>query len=404
MPKILFRHRDAPSSAGDADFVVCDHGSHDNAPGLQRAVDQLAAQGGGHIMLPSAPRPYLCGPLNWRDGVSLYGQDATTTILGQHPRCRRPLIDLSGVTSARFEGLSLQGVGPATGSWASAFWNSDMCRDVTIRNCTLTNWAQHGISLDGVDGLLVEGCAITRANAGSGILCARQNKSRDVVLRGNTIRDTQFGNIHAWGPVERVLVHDNILDSSGLHGGSHADGTVADNITLYGPGKNRDILIRNNLCTGSAENGIHAAARGLVIEGNIIRNPALYGIIVSHKPYERPDPCGQVSLGGNVIQLTDPANPESRGIGLRNCTGFSVMGNQIHQAFLGIEVLGMGGAESGLGVINTNVLTGNGPIAMRFAGLTQRVRADGNLWQMQHLLDPGLPHPAMLSLGDNPQG
>ena len=380
---------------------LCDLDLQDNAPALQAMIDRIAAGGGGVLHLPPARTAYRSGPLIWRSGVSLAGRDGVA-VLRQAPGSRRPLIDLTGVEGARFERLMLHGLGPAPGSWASALWSGGPCGDLTLRDCHVTGWARHGISLDGVAGLDVADCRIEDSHAGGGIVLSRGLPSRDITIRHCRIRRSQFGNIHAWGPVVRVLVEGNHLEISGWQGGSYASGDVADNITLYGPAANRDIVIRGNLCAGSAENGIHAAAQGLVIEGNILRQPALYGIVVSHKPYERPAPCGQVVVAGNVIFCPDPADPHSRGIGLRNCQGFSVTGNQIDGAHTGIEVLGMEG-PCGAGAITGNVLTGGGALALRLCGLTARLRVTDNLWQMQRLFEAGDAAPPLVAAGLNPR-
>lgn len=393
---------DCPASPLPDLQPLCDLDLQDNAPALQSRIDHLAERGGGVLHLDPARRAYRSGPLVWRSGVSLAGRDGLA-LLRQAPGSRRPLIDLTGVTGARFDRLALEGQGPAPGSWASALWSDGACGDLTLRDCRITGWARHGISLDGVTGFDMADCRIEACHGGGGIVLSRGQPGRDITIRHCRIRRTQFGNIHAWGPVARVLVEGNHLEISGWQGGSYASGDVADNITLYGPAENRDIVIRGNLCAGSAENGIHAAAQGLVIEGNILRQPALYGIIVSHKPYDRPAPCGQVVVAGNVIFCPDPANPHSRGIGLRNCTGFSVTGNQIDGAHTGIEVLGMA-APCGAGVIADNVLTGGGAVALQLRGLTARLRVVNNLWQMQTLFGPeGSPIPDKVQAGQNPQ-
>lgn len=380
---------------------LCDLDRQDNAPALQARIDRLAAQGGGVLALSPPRQAYRSGPLIWRSGVSLMGLDGVA-VLRQAPGSRRPLIDLTGVTGCRFERLALHGLGPAPESWASALWSGGPCGDLVLRDCRISDWARHGLSFDGVDGLDVADCRIEKTHAGGGIVLSRGLQSRNITIRHCRIRRTQFGNIHAWGPVERVLVEGNHLERSGWRGGSYASGDVADNITLYGPAENRDIVIRGNLCAASAENGIHAAARGLVIEGNILRQPALYGIVVSHKPYDRPAPCGQVVVAGNAIFCPDPGDPHSRGIGLRNCQGFSVTGNQIDGAHLGIEVLGMD-APCGAGVIAQNVLTGGGPWALRIRGLTAPLRVVDNLWQMQALCDGDAAGQAMVQAGQNPR-
>lgn len=165
----------------------------------------------------------------------------------------------------------------------------------------------------------------------------------------------------------------------------------------------RDIVMRSNLCSGSGENGIHAGADGLVIEGNIIRNPVLYGIIVLHKPYDQPDPCKQVLIAQNVISFADPESRDARGIGLRNCLGFNVLGNQIQHFHLGIEVLSHGAtARSGPGIIGQNLLTDGGAMALRLRAADATITVQGNHWQAARFRDPADPLTPGIHILQNP--
>lgn len=383
-------------------------GIEDAAPALQARIDALAAIGGGILDLPAAPHPLVCHtPLTWRSGVILRGAAPGLSQIQLAPGCRAPLIDLTGVTGAGFENLGLIGTGHAAGSdedVGCALYSCGPCADITISRCQITDWACSCIALDGVTGFELTASTLARASRGGGLILSKGLPSRNLRISGNRISHTQFGNIHAWGPVQDVIVTDNRLERSGWTGGSYATQDVADNITLYADARSRNIVIRGNICLNSGENGIHAAADGLIIQGNIIRDAALYGIIVSHKPYAHPEPSHRTVISGNVISFSNPEDPHARAIGLRNCQGFVVEGNQITGAHLGIEVLGLGPAAlAGPGQLRQNLLLSGGAQAFRLRQLSAPVVVEGNLWQARNLRCPEDLESPLVLLGENPR-
>ncbi len=352
--------------------MLCDLGETDNLPILQAMVDHLGDRGGGTLQLPASRRHFRCdGTIRWRSGVSLRGQGAAVSRLVQ-PTGRLPLIDITGVRGARFDAIAMEGSGLASEpdrDYASAIHGVGDSADIAITRCEIRDWHRAGVAVDGIDGLEISNCVVERTYSSGGVVISKGQMGRRIRITGNRITKTQFGNLHAWGPVSDIFVSENYLDESGWQGGDYRQGNVADNITLYNDARNQNIIIRSNICLNSGENGIHAAADGLVIEGNVIRSPKLYGIIASHKPYERPDPFTQVSIRGNIIECVDASDPDSRGIGLRNCEGFLVADNQIVRAHMGIEILGQGeGLSARSGLVTGNILRKGGACALLLRG------------------------------------
>lgn len=179
--------------------VMCD-GVTDNTRSLQRAIDQIAAEGGGKLSLYVGR--YLTGSIRLRDGVvlslgegtvlvaspSVYDQQTATgapaliwadgakgcavtgkgilegnarltredierqTALGHVSGVETPvLVSLKGCTGARVEGLTLQ---DACGTLISV----DGSKDTTLKGLTLRPGTAPAIALKGADGLTATGC------------------------------------------------------------------------------------------------------------------------------------------------------------------------------------------------------------------------------------------------------
>jgi hypothetical protein len=268
---------------------------------------------------------------------------------------------------------------------------------VPVHNLSLRNFAidrsgsgvEHGILLNGVNGLTIDGLHAFGASAAisgilgiSSILNATSNVSR-IVSRNVVISNSEFNDCGNFGiqlgAVDRVIVRDcrflrayreavgvepeacdtassiNILRNyfaclPNLNEGSQT-GVIVVTMTSGGSLIRRVYIAKNTIDFGTTQQGKVMPGIGLygsvdaVVEKNIIKNAAGPGIQLGNL-FEKPNPCGP--LGGLI---------SGRLVGAR------VLDNQIDSPNMGRNVGGMGAAIYARGARNTliagNRITGN---------------------------------------------
>lgn len=344
------------------DFEGYDDGDRDNLDRLRNLFKRLADADGGVIRFLPARASYLFSsrikvPSNI--GLLGYGNSSKLKIASG---TTEPLLDLGASRGITVSGLNLQG---NAGTQQSKYTGSCaiVCGagagDIRVENNIIENWGRHGIQFDGVDHATIRANQINYALYGAGILISRGSKSHNITITENRIFDTQFANIHAWGNVSDIVVSNNICEKTGGRGGHWDQGNIADNITLYSSDSDSQKIITNNLCKNSRESGIHASGSNLIITGNAILNPQLYGVLVSATPYENSRMISNAMISSNSITFGEVATTFQRGIGIRNCDRYVIGGNIVHRSYRGIELYGMDKQKSSLteGIVTGNILS-----------------------------------------------
>jgi hypothetical protein len=197
--------------------VSCD-GILDDGPALQAILDNASLQAAlspqdpaaGLVCLPSTPQGCaLYGPLVVGDGVTLTGSDPlsrpllkrlddtpTGTITtcgvatGGAPHAEGALLHVVG-HGVSILGLTLQGAeyGDANARNTHGIWSANAVeapvRNLTIRDCVISDVRGRGIGLTAVEDVVVEGNHISRAGY-AGILASSVSR---VVIDHNTVQD-----------------------------------------------------------------------------------------------------------------------------------------------------------------------------------------------------------------------
>lgn len=180
LPQIPAETFDATSYGAVAD------GATDNAAAIQRAIDTAAGAGGGIVVLPAAPRPYLCGPLVLRSQVNL--EIATGAVLQLLPYSADPrpgAYPLRGhaypnfITAVGAHDIALTGGGVINGNgdawWAAFRANRRMphrpflvrltrCDRVLVDGLTFTRSPMFHLAI-GADNLTVFGITVNTPEA-----------------------------------------------------------------------------------------------------------------------------------------------------------------------------------------------------------------------------------------------
>lgn len=238
------------------------------------------------------------------------------------------------------DGLRIFKTSPAQGN--SQFYQSEIYitgSNNTIKNSVIVNprsqpldfangVSSFAVTIDGSDNLIYNN-AITgtawgvRVNANSGAL---RN-----IIRGNTFTDVVYNAVDlttSFGVEQGTLIEDNIITGSLFSDGVQSNGNFALGSGIATDASACGIIIRNNLITFNAENGIDMKGGcKVVIEGNTI-----YG--------NKGDNDGTFSVNGSWTgAISDPADRQG-GSGINQGSGtssnhFIVRNNLIYDNFGG---------------------------------------------------------------------
>lgn len=336
---------------------------------------------GRPIRVPEASVAYLidAGNLTIPTGTRLIG-DGPNSKVTINTTTLNPLFDLEDNTDISIEGLWLAGNSTtqlSASSGSSAISCDDGAERITIKNCRITNWTRHGIALDGVTDALIEGNIVKDTYRGSGILCSRTVPSDNVSVINNTVRRSQSGNIHAFFGVRGWRVTGNFCDGTDTGvGGALA---VADNITAYSDygtgGELTDVAIVGNLCLNSGNNGMHIGGDRITITGNTVVNPVNGGIFCAKSDNVTPEDSEGWVVADNYIVYSDNSGAGvQRGINLRNAKNYSITGNTVVRAAVGIEINGLDTTSYG---VATGTIIGNTVDSYSTYGIWLRNKVQG---------------------------
>ncbi|PZH18752.1 right-handed parallel beta-helix repeat-containing protein [Streptomyces sp. NTH33] len=312
-------------------------GSTDDYAALQAALDAARPAGGGTVLIPPG-RYATAKALTVYDNTVIYAYGATIKAIGgggllhNYANTSEAWNGYNGRSNITVAGGTWDGnagTGPGQTSGLHDVMSFNHCRNITVRDVTILNTSQaHALEFNAVDG----GRAINCRFLGFADLSpggTRQSSEAvqiDIAVSGSSpvgaFDGTPSKNIEIigcyCGPSDR-------LGAFGRFVGSHtiAAGTYYDNIT-----------VRGNVVEGTLAEGIRGYGwRRAVIEGNIIRNTAKAGIVLTV-----PNPSAgyslnpdQIVVSGNVV---DGAASESgirvMGYATAQHSGVRITGNTVN--------------------------------------------------------------------------
>jgi hypothetical protein len=310
---------------------------------------------GKRVFIPETSSSWYMGTANITipSGAYIYGSGVKSKITISTSTLN-PLFDLSTNDDISIIGLNMVGNGATQSSvstGSNAITSSPGCSGITIAGCVIQGWARHGICLDGVTDAFVSNNKVSESYQGAGILCSNTAVSNNVKVIGNTVRNTQLANIHAFVEIHDWFVADNFCDTSDWN---HT-GTIADNITGYDASNSR-ISVIGNTCLNSGNHGMHIGGDHIVIEGNKIKNPTFNCICSWKEPNALPTVANYVTIVGNTCENSTHTDGTKGGISVRNCLTPGVNNNLIATAYFGVELYGIFGVSVG---IDGATVTGN---------------------------------------------
>lgn len=286
-------------------------------------------------------------------------------------------LDVSGSADVVIEGLTFVGAFNTASPLTEDITDEDIgvgtvkdntagSSNITIRNCFIHKFRRHGIQLDKTTGAQIQNNTIQDIRFGAGVLIANMNSSSKIEVFGNRIERTQFAGVQGYVPVSEVIVSNNRLTDAGYWVTDNSE-LRSDNITLYSATGGGRMVISNNTCVRGGVHNIHIGGDNVTIVGNVCIDPAQFSNIFFGKK-ENVDPADAIGLviSGNECTGRGRANVNSWGIGIRNVSEFTVVGNVLRNAAYGIEVHGLG-ATTTIGVKN-GVIIGNTITDMGDAG------------------------------------
>lgn len=279
-----------------------------------------------------------------------------------------PLFTVAGTKSnIAFLGLNLVGnsdTQTSAISGSAAVSVSSGAANIVVERCTLTNWTQHAITLDGVTNARIERCDINQTYHGAGVMCSTSNDSTNIHILHNRIRNTQLANIQSYQGIDGWYVLNNHLDTTNAGSGDTSTGKVADNITCYPTDLGlTNAKIIGNTCKNSGAHGIHVGGIGIEISGNDIIDAAQIGILITAGGTSDWPDAGQrrIIVNGNNLYTSDNTNTSNIAIAVRNASCFAISNNTIASYYNGIEVRFIDdtpatGLFTEVGIINNNTL------------------------------------------------
>lgn len=279
----------------------------DCAPQIQAALDDVAASGGGEVVLPPGDWPYR-GILKVGDGTLLRGS-AGTRLLALDPT--ESAVQLRGRFPA-VRDLLLDGRAEKRSSAGNAAGIRLLgAEEAEVDRVRVTRTAAAGIFVQETVGFRITHCTVHDCLADGFHVTAASRYGQILGCRSQDNGDDLFalvGYAKNGAPVEHMVIADNI----GRNG-------AARGITCLGA---RHVAITGNLIDGSAAAGIYLhqetsydtfAPSWVVVSGNVLRDVARKashaGLFVGGGTGEQPLKAGgslsnaieQVVLSGNLL-------------------------------------------------------------------------------------------------------
>jgi len=315
---------------------------------LQRAIDEAART---RVPLALAPGVYRVGGLTLPAGAQILGvRGATRLSFSRGPS----LLSSDHGESITLAGLTFDGGNQPIA--ARGLLHLAGARDLRIADCAIANAAGNALALEDCTGL-VETNTIDSA-ADNGVFA---NDSRDLIIRGNTIRRCGNGGIRIWQSdkgQDGSLIADNTIEEIASRGGG--DGQNGNGVNVF---RAAGVLVRDNAIRACAFSAVRGnAASNLQIHGNRcadIGEVALYaefdfdGAVIANNIVDGAavgvsvtnfNRGGRLAIvQGNLIRNLKAKRPQggsdSAGVGISVEADTAVAGNVIEKApWMGIEV------------------------------------------------------------------
>lgn len=319
-----------------ANFGAAADGTTDDTSAIQNAIDAAVTAGGGQVLLPRGQYK-LTDTITLGDGVDLVGQGSLTVL--------KPVFDSTPPNRV------------IDNDWVNG--NSN----ISLRNFKLDRSGdnvEHGILLNGVDGLLIDGLEI----------------AGDPAVQSGTIA------ISAIGPSTRLesknvrVVNCSLRDvhNFGVQAG-YVDGCVISNNTAYNasrevfaaepePGNTaKNVTISSNTIYGSP--AVDGSITGLIIvtenSGGTVSGVSITGNSVRQAPSPTDANIGILIYGGTAVTVTGNTVYDMGGAGIQAgqdltsaTTGVVITGNAVYNC-------AQAGAASGISLRKAEncVVTGN---------------------------------------------
>jgi len=161
---------------------------------------------------------------------------------------------------------------------------------IDVRDVTVEDFDGPAIDIDHVENMVVEGCAVTKAQRGINITF-----SQEIAIRNNIVKDCTDHGMEFWGNWKWQKREASDLQFSGnrvTNGGRGA---------IWGSGAER-VLMSQNIVNGAEDVGLDLEwCTDSVIEGNIVIGAKNAGIALFFA-------CEQVVIAGNTIAYSDPGS------------------------------------------------------------------------------------------------
>jgi uncharacterized secreted repeat protein (TIGR03808 family) len=327
-----------------ASFGLKPDGDQDQTRAFQRAVDTAA---GARTPLLLAPGRYRIGEIRLPANSQIFGTRGQTRLLFQGGSAlfdapRADLVTLSGLV---IEG----GARPLPDQRGLIVLRNG--RNVRIEDLEIAGSAQHGLVLEGIEGLVRGNLVSGAAKAGLFAL-----DSKGLTISQNTIRAAGNNGILVWrsaaGDDGTVVDGNRIDDIAARDGGSGQNGNGinvfrAGNVTVSGnrirncafsavrANGTANVSISGNSCSGLGETAIYVefGFDGAVIANNVVDGAALGVVATNFSAGGR-----LATIQGNMIRnLTDrrPAGTDpgdAAGIGIAAEADAAISGNVVEGA------------------------------------------------------------------------
>ncbi|SCW52055.1 parallel beta-helix repeat (two copies) [Paenibacillus tianmuensis] len=290
----------------DLKYGALGNGAQDDAPAIQKALDAVAALGGGVVYLPQGT--YNIGNvLTLKDNTKLLGTGKGSIIVNRDDT-NRALLQIKG-NDVTVEDLMLEYSAPSNGvgiDWGAGATHS------SIRNCLFTGITAQGINMNqpGIKHISITNCRFFKINYGV-LVNLYANDLYDLRIIGNQFFDIYGDAIEINSPIKQMGMNREPFDSA------HA------------------IIISGNyiscpLGLGTSENsgfgiGIAGATRVSIV-GNVLDNCRQQGIHIE-------DYASHIVINGNTIYDvgSEPNNGTNSGIYVLDGDFITINGNSIYR-------------------------------------------------------------------------
>jgi len=261
------------------DFGAVGDGVADDTAEIQAAVDAVGAAGGGTLTIPVGT--YLVSS-SITVGSNTHIRGRGEIILDDNADCSVISINASS-SNVSIKDISIDGnrlnqtletVGAESEYGGIEIGN--FCDQILIDGCTIIECYGYGIeSNNAPSNITITNNTIDGVDFYSGIRMSQAGTGTNIKVANNTVLNYRKGGI-VGNDMNHAIITGNYIDAGTIGRGLQN----ADNITAYSA-TNDDILVSDNICRNSINNGIHVAGTGVVVSGNRVTNPTNRGIYVA---------------------------------------------------------------------------------------------------------------------------